>query len=156
MHIVENRKDTEPRLGSGCTSIVIPIARPPILGKEEQGDHSQTGEPPDSMAKHSESTLFSPSALSSHPWNPSPTSQTPGFLFTSPPSPSAGPLVPHLPPGFHSFVPTTDSGPPSVVHRKCLQVLNDSGGNEGKWPLNLVLEENPKNISKLSFFLTER
>ena len=111
---------------------------------------------PDSMAKHSESTLFSPSALSSHPWNPSPTSQTPGFLFTSPPSPSAGPLVPHLPPGFHSFVPTTDSGPPSVVHRKCLQVLNDSGGNEGKWPLNLVLEENPKNISKLSFFLTER
>lgn len=69
---------------------------------------------------------------------------------------SVAPSVPHLPPGFHSFVPTTDSGPPSVVLRKCLQVLNDSGGNEGKWPLNLVLEENPKKISKLSFFLTER
>lgn len=73
-----------------------------------------------------------------------------------PPFSLGGSLGPLEPPRFHSFVPTPDSGPQSVVHRQCLQVLNDSGGNEDKWPLNPVLEENPRKKSKLSFYLTER
>ena len=97
-----------------------PIARSLILGKEEQVDHSQIGEPPDTMAKDKERVRphalpFLTSAFSSHPGNTSPTSQalgtlSPWFLFIYPPSPSMVPLVLYLHLGFHSFVSTTDAG----------------------------------------------
>lgn len=95
-----------------------PNARSLFLGKEEQGDHSQTGEPPDSMAKYKVRVRplpFLTSAFSSHPGNTSPSSQAPGtlspwFLFIFPPSPSLVPLVLYLHLGFHSFVSTTNAG----------------------------------------------
>lgn len=81
-------------------------ARLLFLGKEEQGDHYQIGEPPDSMAKYKVRVRplpFLMSAFSSHPGNTSPSSQalgtlSPWFLFIFPPSPSLVPLVLYLHP----------------------------------------------------------